>query len=301
MEIANIELRHLRYFVAVAEQESVSRAAKRLHVSQPPLSRQIRDLEAELGVALFVRDSRRLILTGPGEVFLSEARAVLQRFDDALVLTREFAKRDGIRIRVGHSSAASVEALPRILRAFQNLHPEAKIELRTMTTSQMIKLTNRGELDICLTIGEINPGLKDFAVEEIGSYGMLAGVPRQHPLARLDKIPLGDLAHEPIISVTLSDFQWYNGYVSRLLTPYNNSFKVAEEHDRAEGVIASVEAGRGVALFYDVLARTIGERLVLREVTPTPPRAPLVLFFRDDRRTPLTASFVKAAHVLRAI
>ena len=157
MGIANIDLRHLRYFVAVAEQESISRAAKRLHVSQPPLSRQIRDLETEVGVALFNRDPRCLTLIGAGEVFLSEARAVLERFDDALALTREIAKRDGIRIRVGHSSASSVDALPRILRAFQTLHPEAKVELRTMTTIEMIKLLRRGELDIYLTISGPSP------------------------------------------------------------------------------------------------------------------------------------------------
>ena len=300
MGIANIDLRHLRYFVAVAEQESISRAAKRLHVSQPPLSRQIRDLETEVGVALLERDSRRLILTGPGEVFLSEARAVLQRFDDALNLTREFAKRDGIRIRVGHSSGSSIDALPKILRGFQKLHPEAKVELRAMTTLEMVKLTNRGELDICLTIGQVSQDQKEFVIEEIGTYGLLAGVPQEHRFAQLEKIPLTELAQQPIISVNRSAYQWYNAYISQLLTPYNASFNVAEEHDRAEGVVAAVEAGRGVALFYEVWAKAIGERLILRELTPTPPRAPLVLFFRQDRRTSLISSFVRAAHAVRA-
>jgi DNA-binding transcriptional LysR family regulator len=299
MAIANIDLRHLRYFVAVAEQESISRAAKRLHVSQPPLSRQIRDLETEVGVALFERDSRRLTLTGPGEVFLSEARAVLQRFDDALVLTREFAKRDGVKIRVGHSSASSIEALPRILRGFQALHPEAKVELRTMTTLEMIKLLSRGELDICLTISGASPDLGELAVEEIDTYGILAGLPQQHPLAQLEKISLREIAEQPVISLARSSFRWYNIYISDLLTTYNASFKVAEEHDRAEGVIAAVQAGRGIALFYDVLAQTIGERLVLRELTPTPPRAPLVLFYQQGRRTSLISSFVRAAQIVK--
>jgi DNA-binding transcriptional LysR family regulator len=299
MGIANIDLRHLRYFVAVAEQESISRAAKRLHVSQPPLSRQIRDLETEVGVALFKRDPRRLMLTGPGEVFLSEARAVLQRFDDALALTREIAKRDGIRIRVGHSSASSVDALPRILRAFQTLHPEAKVELRTMTTIELIKLLRRGELDICLTVSGLSPDLGKFVVEDIGSYGLLAGLHPAHPLAKLQEIPLSEIAQQPVVSVTRSAFPWYNAYISELLSPYNDSFEVAEEHDRVEGVIAAVAAARGVALFYDVLAQTIGERLVLRKVTPTPRRAPLILFHDQDRRSPLTSSFIRAAQVIK--
>lgn len=300
MGIANIDLRHLRYFVAVAEQESISRAARRLHVSQPPLSRQIRDLETEVGVALFERDSRRLILTGPGEVFLSEARAVLQRFDEALALTREFAKRDGIKIRVGHSSGTSIEALPILLRSFQKLHPEAKVELRAMTTLEMIKLTNRGELDICVTIGGVSQDPMEFTVEDIGSYGLLAAVPKQHPFAEREKISLSELARQPIISVTRTAYQWYNAYIAQLLTPHNPSFTIAEEHDRAEGVVAAVEAGRGVALFYDVWAKILGERLILRELSPTPPRAPLVLFYRQDRRTALISSFVKGAYAVRA-
>jgi DNA-binding transcriptional LysR family regulator len=299
MGVENIDLRHLRYFVAVAEQESISGAAKRLHVSQPPLSRQIRDLETEVGVALFKRDPRRLMLTGPGEVFLSEARAVLQRFDDALALTREIAKRDGIRIRVGHSSASSVDALPRILRAFHTLHPEARVELRTMTTIEMIKLLRRGELDICLTVSGPSPDLGKFVVEDIGSYGLLAGLHRAHPLAKLQEIPLSEIAHQPVVSVTRSAFPWYNAYISELLSPYNDSFEAAEEHDRVEGVIAAVAAARGVALFYDVLAQTIGERLILRKVTPTPRRAPLILFHDQDQRSHLTSSFIRAAQVIK--
>ena len=299
MPIANIDLRHLRYFVAVAEHESISRAAKRLHVSQPPLSRQIRDLEAEIGVALLRRDSRRLTLTPSGEVFLREARAILERFEGAVVLTREMARCDAIRIRVGHSSAASIEALPRILCGFQKLHAEAKVKLRTMTTLEMISSLRRGELDICLTVCGSSADLEGFTVQEIDTYGLLAGVPRQHPLSELDQIPLKDVAREPVISVTRSAFRWYNHYISDLLTGYNPSFRIAEEHDRAEGVIAAVEAGRGVALFYDVMARTIGERLVLRQLTPDPPRAPVVLFHQQDRLTPLISSFVKAARTVK--
>jgi DNA-binding transcriptional LysR family regulator len=240
-----------------------------------------------------------MTLTPPGEIFLREAKAVLERFEGAVALTREMAKWDGIRIRIGHSAASSIEALPRILSGFQKLHPEAKVELRTLTTLEMISSLRRGELDICLTVCGASADLEDFTVQEIDTYGLLVGLPRLHHLSELDQVPLKEVATESVISVTRSAFRWYNDYISGLLTVYNVSFRVAEEHDRAEGVIAAVEAGRGVALFYDVLARTIGERLALRQLTPTPPRAPLVLFHRQDRITPLIGSFVKAAKSIK--
>lgn len=277
MAITNIDLRHLRYFVAVAEQGSISRAAKRLHVSQPPLSRQIRDLEEAVKVALFQRESRPLTLTAAGEISLSQSRKVLQRFENAVILTRQTAQQDHMKLRVGQSSTASIEAMPGILRGFQSYQPEARVETRTTTTLEMIRLLRRGELDICLTVCGPSSELRDFAVEEIGAYRALAALSRQHSLQRLEQIPLGEIAQQPVISVSRTIYRWYNQYLSGLLLDYNPSFTVAEEHDRVEGVIAAVEAGRGVAFLYHVLSQVVGSRLVLREVTPSPPRAPLIV------------------------
>jgi DNA-binding transcriptional LysR family regulator len=115
----------------------------------------------------------------------------------------------------------------------------------------------------------------------------------------MEEISLADIAKQPVLSLKRSEFSWYNAYVTDLLTAHNPRFEVAEEHDRNEGVIAAVEAGRGVALVYDVMAQTIGERLALLQLTPPPPRAPLVLFYVPDRQCSLIISFVKAAQVLK--
>ena len=299
MAIPNIDLRHLRYFVAVAELESISRAAKRLHVSQPPLSRQIRDLEAELGVGLFERDSRRFTLTSPGQVFLNEARAVLQRFDDAVVLTRETAKSGGGSIRIGHSASSSIEALPRILWSFQELRPKAKVELSRLSTAEMVRGLRRGELDVCLTVGGSSTELADFSVETLCTYGSVVALSRRHPLAAMEQISLADIAQQPVISLKRAKYSWYNEFVADLLVAHNRRFEFAEEHDGSEGIIAAVEAGRGVALVWDVMAQTLSERLVLRPLTPSPPQAPLVLFYKADRRGALLSSFVKAAQVIK--
>src|SRR5690349_243423 len=116
-----MELRHLRYFVAVAEAENVSRAAVKLHVSQPGISRQIRDLEDELGVQLFKRSAKSVKLTEAGAVFLPEAKAVLQRAEEATRAVRSVARGERGHIHVGYAPTPTVELLPLTLHAFQNL------------------------------------------------------------------------------------------------------------------------------------------------------------------------------------
>jgi LysR family transcriptional regulator, benzoate and cis,cis-muconate-responsive activator of ben and cat genes len=147
-----MELRHLRNFVIVAEEGNISRAARRLHVSQPPLSRQMRDLESELGFALLRRSARSIQLTEAGHVFLGEARAALLRVNDAVAFVRSFAHRKRNCLRVGHISTLAIELLPRALRTFQRSHPHTRIELRTMTTLQMTRALNCGELDMAITV-----------------------------------------------------------------------------------------------------------------------------------------------------
>ena len=299
MPTPNIDLRHLRYFVAVAEQGNISKAAKRLHLSQPPLSRQIRDLEAEIGVALFRRESRQLLLTSAGELFLREVRTILQRFEDAVVLTRESARSGGDRIRIGHSSASSIEALPQILRCFQALHPQTEVELSRLNTSDLINSVRRGETDVSLTVCGSSTDLLEFRVEKLRTYGLLGAVSRQHPLADAEQIALAELAQQPVISLKRSASRWYNSHITDLLLAHNPRFEVAETHGGTEGVIAAVEAGRGVAVVYDVMAKTLGDRLALRPLTPTPPEVPLVLFYREDRQCSLIDGFVQAAQVLK--
>src|SRR5581483_10317758 len=129
-----MELRHLRYFVAVAEERSFTRAAARLHVSQPPLSRQVRDLERELGVTLFDRTTRTVRLTEAGRVFHVESLAILRRADESVELIRAVALGHRGRVRVGYAASPTVEILPRILRTFRRNHRQVRVDLREMST-----------------------------------------------------------------------------------------------------------------------------------------------------------------------
>src|SRR5881396_573738 len=134
-----MELRHLRYFVAAAEEQNVTRAAARLHVSQPPLSRQIRDLEDELGVALFEHGAKAVRLTEAGKAFLNEARAVLQRADDAVQMAKAVASGQRGEIHVGYAPSLTVEVLPRALRYFRESNPAVRVQLHDLSTQEMLR------------------------------------------------------------------------------------------------------------------------------------------------------------------
>src|SRR6266566_8568199 len=145
-----MDLRHLGYFVAVAEEQNITRAALRLHVSQPPLSRQIRKLEDDLGIALFDRGAKAVRLTDAGRVFLTEARIVLQRAEDAVQMARAVAggKRGGIH--VGYAPSLTVELLPRALRYFRESNPDVRVQLHDLSTQEMLDGLREGRLHAAL-------------------------------------------------------------------------------------------------------------------------------------------------------
>src|SRR5262245_51156880 len=151
-----MELRHLRYFVAVAEEQNVTRAAARLHVSQPPLSRQIRDLEDELGIALFEHGAKAVRLTEVGRVFLTEARAALRRVDDAVQMVKAAAQGQRGEIHVGYAPSLAVELLPRVLKTFQDSNPGVRVQLHDSSTQEMLRGLRDGKLHIALLV-QVSP------------------------------------------------------------------------------------------------------------------------------------------------
>ena len=145
-----MELRHLRYFVAVAEMENVSRAALKLHVSQPALSRQIRDLEDEIGFSLFERTAKSVRLTDAGRAFLDNARALLQNADDAVTKARAGASAEPTELHVGYSPTPAAEILPIILRAFQRATPNVHVRLHDWSIKDILDGIRGGRLQLGL-------------------------------------------------------------------------------------------------------------------------------------------------------
>src|SRR3989442_3260045 len=147
-----MELRHLRYFIGVAEEENVSRAALKLHVSQPALSRQIRDLEDELGFLLLERSARSVRLTEAGRAFLTEARAVLQRAEHAVNAARAIATDGGGELHVGYAPSLSARILPQTLRVFKAELPNVRLRLHDLSTEEMLAGLREGKLQLAFVV-----------------------------------------------------------------------------------------------------------------------------------------------------
>lgn len=265
-----MELRHLRYFVAVAEEENVTRAAARLHVSQPPLSRQIRDLEEELGVELFERAAKSIRLTEAGRVFLAEARAVLERAKLAEQTVKALGGGLSGELNVGYAPSLTVDILPRALRRFQAEAPKIRVNLHDLSTEEMLVGLRKDKLDLAMLIDQPARALAGLEAKELFCYSVSVAVSPAHPLGRKKYCALKDLAGERLIGYAEEDYPEYRARLAELPWPSGKAPAIAEAHDSVTSLIAAVEAGRGVAIAPESLRCLAGPRLKLLPLKPQP-------------------------------
>jgi DNA-binding transcriptional LysR family regulator len=267
-----VELRHLRYFVIVAEEQNVTRAAERLHLSQPPLSRQIRDLEDELGVELFRRTAKSLVLTDAGRVFLGEARAVLLRADEAVETARAAARKCQGRLRIGYAPSLTAKFLPQALRAFEAEFPGVRVDLHDLSSVECRTRLAARKLDLALTI-KPSDAARGLAFEKLMSHAVVCAVAPAHPLARRRSVRMKDLATQTFVSYAEDDYPEYADWLRRVCRAAGFRPNIVGEYDGATGLITAIESGRGVALVAATLQCLSGRRLVFR---PLQPRIPLL-------------------------
>jgi DNA-binding transcriptional LysR family regulator len=266
--LAEMELRHLRYFVAVAEEENVSRAALKLHVSQPGISRQIHDLEDELGFQLFKRSAKSVRLTGAGKVFLTEARDVLQHADDAVKKARVAAGGTNGEINVGYAPSLTIQILPQALRKFQEKFPGVRVALHDLSTEEMLAQLGEKKLQVALTVRPPAKLLRGLNFEELARYAACVAVAPKHPLAKSKSISLEQISREPLIAYSRKDYPEYHEMLKKLFSPVGRKPRIVGEHDGVSSIVAAVEAGRGFALVPSCVAGMVGPRLKLLPIKP---------------------------------
>ena len=287
-----MELRHLRYFVAVAEAENVSRAALKLHVSQPGLSRQIRDLEDEIGFQLLERSAKSVRLSAAGKVFLDEARAVLLHAEAAVKKARAAAGGTTGEISIGYAPSLTVQILPSALRKFQDQFPHVRVALHDLSTEEMLAQLGDKKLQVALTVRPPAKLLRGLRFEELARYAMCVAVAPNHPLAKLKFISLRQVAHEPLIAYSRKDYPEYHAMLGKLFAPAGRLPQIVGEHDGITSLIADVEVGRGFALVPSCVACMAGPRLKLLPLRPALPPIPVGAVWRPDAGAALVEQFL---------
>jgi len=279
-----MDLRRLRYFVAVAEELHFGRAAERVHVVQSAISQQIKLLEEEFGFALFERSRNRVTLTVPGEVFLPEARDILRRSEAALHRARASADGTVGRLAIGFVDNVLWSVLPPILRDFRVARPEVELTLRPMARSEQIEALRAGVIDI----GILPSPAPTHAMRTALLVGapLVAAIPEHHPLADRGSISLTELADEPWVVFPPS-------MRSRILEIVASSCAaagfvpiVAQEAEQLHTLLALVSAGLGVTLVPEWVARARPAGVSLVPVAEATPSYELLVAWQEEALNP---------------
>ncbi|SDS05255.1 LysR substrate-binding domain-containing protein [Opitutus sp. GAS368] len=243
-----MELRHLRYFVAVAEGENVSRAALRLHVSQPALSQQIRDLENELGFLLLERTAKSVRLTEAGRTFHSEARALLLRAENAVKSARAVAVGERGNLHIGYSATPTVRFLSTALRAFHAITPAVRVKLHDLSTEEMIAGVRNGALQIAFQFRPQRDLLRGLRFEEVMKEPLCFAVPRRHAFARLRSVRLEEVAREPLVAFSKREYPEYHDMLVDVFATIKSRPHIVEEHEDAANLVTAIDSGFGFAV-----------------------------------------------------
>lgn len=264
-----MELRHLRYFVAVAEDEHITRAAARLGIQQPPLSQQIQNLEAELGVNLFARSPRKITLNAAGKVFLSDARKILALVDEATQRIRQFDLGMEGTLLVGFTSSASMHPQTlSVIEKFRHLYPLVSFQIEEGANHDLLHLVEQERLDVAFVRTSVSryPTLSNLTLSQ---ESMVAAIPARHPLAsETGALDMKALENEPIVFYRQTNG---SGIGESLLAAFNrNGFRpqIVSESQRIISAINMVAAGFGIAIVPKTLESFKIRSVVYRDLTP---------------------------------
>ena len=287
-----MELRHLRYFIAVAEELHFSRAAERLHIAQPPLSQQIQQLEAELGVELFQRKTKRQVqLTEAGLVFLQEAYQLFAQLSKAIDLTQRTGRGEKGKLRVGFTTLVTYNLLPVILRQFREQFLEVELVLQELTTTQQEQaLFNRH-----IHVGFAHPPLEDntFNLECIQQEELIVALLETHFLARQENISVRSLKDENFIMFPRHLGPGLYDQILSLCQQGNFSPKVTQKAIQMQTIIGLVSAGMGIAIVPSSLQNLQRSGVVYRALEEKTPLVETAVVWRQEDMTPVLREFLQ--------
>lgn len=288
-----MELRHLRYFIAVASHGSFNRAADSLHLTQPPLSRQVKDLEEELGVTLLVRGSNSVKLTEAGELFYAEAREVLARAEDAVGRVRGETGKEILGVGYTYSMVSGV--ITTVLGKFQAAAPRVRIELADLSSREIGEVAGAGRLDLMISPGfAVTKGVPGFQFTELLRLQPILILPVGHWLAKLKRIPVGRLRNLPLVGLAKDNYPEFVTTVRGVLKPFGISPRfVSLVKDGISTLFVELEAQNAASVVADGIVGILPPTLVARPFAPKLATVPVVMGLPVLRPKPQAELFAR--------
>lgn len=288
-----MEPRYLRYFVAVAEELSFTRAAERLHMAQPPLSQQIRRLEARLGVALFRRTKRRVELTEAGRVFLHQAYQAIHSIEQGTLLAQRAGRGEIGRLAIGFLEYTSYTLIPPILRAFRERFPEVNVVLRLFTNTQQVPALRSGRVDVSF----LRPPVDDpeIASTLLSRERFILAMPAIHPLAGKAAVSIKQFANDPFVMYARELGPAFHNEIYGFCAKAGFSPKVALEVSQIHAAAGLVGAGIGVALVPQSAKRVHLDDVVYLPLIERAPNVDVLLAWQEKRSSPLLEAFIQTS------
>lgn len=286
-----MELRDLRYFATLAEELHFRRAAERLQLAQPTLSRQIRLLEEELKVSLLIRTKRRVLLTDAGRVFLEYARRLLAEAEKAVRMVQLVSRGEIGELTIGCNPAAEITLLPRVLPVFQKRFPKVNVTIESLSTATQPQALRDRRIDV----GFIRLPCEDTAllvIECVGREPLVVVLPENHSLAARRRIPLKALAGQPYIAIPRRLAPGYYDALISLCRSVGFSPNVVKEADHFHSQLSLTALGFGVSLQPMSIVRSLRTPgLTIRPLMPPVPQAEIGMVYRRDDNSELLRGF----------
>jgi len=277
-----MELRHLRYFTAVAAHGSFSRAAEHLHLTQPALSRQVKDLEEELGVALCVRGTNSVTLTEAGETFYEDARDLLVRADHAVKRVRGAAKSESLRVGYGPSMTAGI--LAQAIERFQAEASRVRIELEDLSPTEMCAKAEEGLLDLVILPAGLETSLRGFQWTELRRLAQVLVLSPKHPLARLKRVSPARLRGVSLHGLGKTNYPDYLTRLRALLKPFGVVPQLEVQiNDGVVPLFAALEAAHGATILAEGIVSILPRSLEIRPFSPALPGTVILMGTSSSR------------------
>jgi len=288
-----LELRHLRYFTVVAEELNFGRAARRLHMTQPPLSQQIMQLEEQIGAPLFVR-GRPLQLTDAGAELLLQSRRLLEHADVVVQSAKQAARGERGTLTIAFITGALPHLFPAIISRFASQFPLVKLDLKELVSPYQHESLREGAIDVGIMrpIGEDD----DFETRMLLRERMLVAMPAHHRYADRPVIRVADLAPEPFVSFDATEARYFDLITRRIFSQAKAAPRVVQTARQLYTVLATVAAGMGITLVPASAKDLAFPGVIFRELEqPEPVYAELILAWRRESARPALSNFLRTA------